>query len=98
MSPEVKLKSDWCKWKDWTELHLSEWRNDWYYLRDSFLDDWIKLDKEKDFTLNVETINYNDVSIEEFMEWFEIPSKPCLINGATDKWTALKNWNFKDLI
>jgi len=88
MDHEVKLKSDKCKRKDWTELHLSEWRVDRYYLRDSFLDEWIKLDKEKDFTLNVETINYNDVSVEEFMERFEVPSKPCIINGATDHWGA----------
>ena len=64
----MKLKSDKCKRKDRTELHLSEWRVYRYYLRDSFLDYLVKLDKEKDFTLNVETINYNDVSVEEFME------------------------------
>lgn len=66
-------------------------------MRDSFLDDWIRLDKEKNFTLNVETINYEDVSVEEFMERFEVPSIPCIINGATDHWPALQKWNFKNL-
>ena len=46
----------------------------------------------------METINYHEVSVESFMERFEIPSKPCIINGATDHWAALQNWNFKDLI
>jgi len=98
MSKEVKLISDKNKRKDWTDLHLSEWRRDWYYLWDSFLDEWIKVDKEWDFTLNIETIDYADVSIEDFMTWFEVPSKPCIINGATSHWSALNNWNFKDLI
>ena len=37
------------------------------------------------------------MSVEEFMEWFEVPSKPCIINGATDHWAAKQKWNFKDL-
>jgi len=32
------------------------------------------------------------------MERFEVPSIPCIINGATDNWSALNIWNFKDLI
>ena len=41
MSRHVKEVSDRFKRKDRTELHLSEWRQDRYYLRDGFLDKWI---------------------------------------------------------
>lgn len=53
------------------------------------MDDWIKLDKESGLNHNVPIINYNDVSVEEFMERFEVASQPCIINGAADNWPAL---------
>ena len=89
MTEEVLKISNKNKWKDRTDIKLNEWRKDRYYLRDQFLDDWINLDKEKGLNHNVETIQYKDVSVEEFMEWFEIPSVPCLIDGATADWPAL---------
>ena len=97
MSAHVKEVSDRFKRKDRTELHLSEWRKDRYYLRDGFLDQWIAQDKILSKTLNVEEININDVSVEEFMERFEIPSLPCIINGVTNDWSAKKNWTMDKL-
>ena len=94
----MKVLTDRFKWKDRSDLWLRNWRKDNYSLRDSFLDDWVNLDKTKGLTLNIETIHYNDVSVEDFMKWFEEPSIPCIINGATDDWPALKSWNHKDLI
>ena len=32
--------------------------------------------------MNVDEIHIDEVSVDEFMEKYEIPSKPCVINGA----------------
>ena len=45
---------------------------------------------------NCERIHCNDVSVEEFVQRFEIPATPCVIEGLTDSWPA-KNWTFDSL-
>jgi histone arginine demethylase JMJD6 len=34
----------------------------------------------------------NDVSLEEFIEKYEKPYIPCVIQGVTDDWLAVDKW------
>jgi hypothetical protein len=72
-----------------SELDLDEWK------RYKFCD----LDMESKFAEpieNIRRIHSKDVSPEEFIQKFEIPSVPCIIEGLTDSWPA-KNWTFESL-
>lgn len=97
MDPKVKEISDRMKRKDRTELHLSEWRQDRFYLRDQFLDEWIDKDLKDGLNYNIGTIHIDDVGVDEFMEKYEVPSVPVIIDGVVDKWPAKDEWSFPKL-
>ena len=44
---------------------------------------------------NVERINVNEVSHEQFVEKYEKLYKPVVITGACDNWKAKYKWNLK---
>lgn len=60
----------------------------WYQLK--YVDCF---DDFKNFTDNTERISVKDVSPEEFIERFEKPYKPVVIQGITDHWKATEKWN-----
>lgn len=43
---------------------------------------------------NIPRIHWNDLSIEEFKEKYEIPNQPVIIEGLADDWLAMDKWNF----
>lgn len=44
---------------------------------------------------NVERININEVSHEQFVEKYEKLYKPVVITGACDNWKAKYKWNLQ---
>lgn len=42
--------------------------------------------------LSVARIHVDDVGLEEFIEKYEKPYVPCVIQGATDNWQANEKW------
>ena len=64
MSDKVKELTDRVKWKDRSDLKLAEWRKDRYYLWDQFMDEIIEWDLKSTINKHIETIDYDNVSIE----------------------------------
>ena len=46
---------------------------------------------------DIERISAKEVSVEEFIERFERPCRPCLITDAMDGWTANTEWTYDKL-
>ena len=46
---------------------------------------------------NIPRIHWNDLSVEEFIEKYQLPNKPVIIEGCADNWPAMDKWNFKHL-
>ncbi len=44
---------------------------------------------------NIDRIDYNQVSNQEFIEKYEIPYKPCIIVNAQKGWNATEKWNLE---
>ena len=49
-------------------------------------------DKFWDFKDNAERVNESDLTIEEFIEKFEKPYKPVIIQGVQNDWKANHKW------
>lgn len=72
----------------------------WWVLRFAELDKeaWYQLkyvecfDEFKNFVDNTERIQVKDVSPELFIERYEKPYKPVVIQGSTDSWKAVEKW------
>ncbi len=64
--------------------------------------DWDCRNYSKSFDLsydnltdNIERIDYNEVSLNEFIEKYEIPSKPVIITNAQTGWKAQEKWTLE---
>jgi len=42
-------------------------------------------------------VHWKDISVQEFIEKYEIPGKPIIISGFAEQWEAPKYWNAKTL-
>lgn len=49
-------------------------------------------DEFKKFTDNTERISVKQVTPEEFIERYEKPYKPVVIQGMTEGWKAVEKW------
>lgn len=65
---------------------------------------WTKLDYKNNFDCSLkgakdegERVHTNDISVEEFIERFEKPYKPVIIEGITDNWKARYKWSLERL-
>ena len=45
--------------------------------------------------INIDYIDYDSVTVEEFMERFEKPDIPCIIRGIQDSWVAKDKWTWR---
>ncbi|GBG79440.1 hypothetical protein CBR_g29587 [Chara braunii] len=52
----------------------------------SIKDEWLRRD-------NIVRRRWPDLTVEEFVEKFEVPNRPVLISGLTDDWPAVKLWD-----
>ena len=46
---------------------------------------------------NIPRVHCNDLSVEEFVEKYQLPNQPVIIEGCADHWPAMEKWNFKQL-
>ncbi|CAF0909213.1 unnamed protein product [Brachionus calyciflorus] len=67
-------------------------------------EEWHKYNYYKNFDLsyenlpdNIDRIDINKVSIEEFIEKYEKPYKPCIIKNAQTDWLAKEKWTLDKL-
>eukprot|EP00049_Salpingoeca_infusionum_P006253 m.103978 g.103978 ORF g.103978 m.103978 type:complete len:418 (+) comp13248_c0_seq9:455-1708(+) len=47
---------------------------------------------------NIERIDYNTVSKEEFIERFETPTRPVIIQNCVSQWPAAERWTMENLV
>jgi len=80
MSAKVKYYTFNIKRKQREELPLRGWHELKLYKNDQFLDEWAK-EPEEVSTINVEKVNVNDITVEEFMEKYEKPGIPVVLLG-----------------
>lgn len=97
LTQRVKYYSIERKRKQREELSVWDWHKLRLYKDDKFLDDWINEDDSVS-TINIDRINANDITVEEFMEKYEKPSIPVVLLGCAENWEALSKWNFPDLL
>lgn len=48
-------------------------------------------------TLNVPRVHYSELSQQDFLEKYQIPNQPVIIEGLADDWPAFEKWDFKTL-
>ncbi|CAI2169642.1 20452_t:CDS:2 [Funneliformis geosporum] len=84
---ERKIKS--IKIRTRSELDIFEWSKRGYANNNY----WIPLSAE-----NVSRIEESNVSREEFIEKYEVPGLPVVINGCTKGWPAEVKWNRETLL
>jgi len=46
---------------------------------------------------NIPRVHASDLSYDEFIEQYQIPNKPVIIEGLSDDWPAMQKWTFKQL-
>jgi hypothetical protein len=44
---------------------------------------------------NIPRVHCDDLSVEDFIEKYQIPNKPVIIEGLADDWPAMSKWSFK---
>ena len=44
--------------------------------------------------MNVDVIDGSKVSVEDFMERYEVPQRPCVIENLAESWPAKEKWTF----
>lgn len=64
--------------------------------------DWCKENYAENFDLsfehlpdNIDRIDNNQVSLDEFINKYEIPYKPCIILNAQKDWNAAEKWTLE---
>jgi histone arginine demethylase JMJD6 len=72
---------------------MKEWVEDNYYKRQDKA-----LSLPEGFKDEIERVHVNDITVEEFVEKFERPSRPVIIQGIADTWPAFKKWTFRKLL
>jgi len=80
MSSRVKYYTFNIKRKQREELPLRGWHNLKLYKNDQFLDDWVN-EPDEVSTMNIDRIHVNDITVEEFMDKYEIPGVPVVLLG-----------------
>lgn len=46
---------------------------------------------------NIPRVHCDDLSVEDFLEKYQKPNKPVIIEGLAEGWPAMQKWNFKQL-
>ena len=77
------------KCKHRSELLLKKWSQDGYWCRQN---DILKVNDPETFVDTIERIHVNDMTVEEFIEKYERAHKPVIIQGVTDTWPGMKEW------
>ena len=112
MSEETCNLLNQAKMKHRTSIKLAKWQQDGYYLRQGeVLDETLKkaiearqlgkrvhIDGPHGFTDNIERVNYNELSEDEFLRRFEFGSRPVIIQGVADDWKGLRDWRMNRLL
>ena len=47
---------------------------------------------------NIERVNINEITAQQFIDKYEKGSRPCIITGVADSWPALEAWRVNKLI
>lgn len=94
MSNGLIQKMDYMKSKHRSNLLLQKWSHDGYWCRQN---DLLKVHDPKTFTDTIERVHVNDFTVEEFIEKYERGHRPCIIQGVTDTWPGLKEWQLNRL-
>lgn len=92
MSNEVKQKLNYMKSKHRSNLLLRKWSADGYYFKQNEL---LKVHDPERFVDTIERIHVNDLTVEQFIERYEVGYKPVIIQGVTDNWKGMKEWQIK---
>ena len=82
-------KLNYMKSKHRTSFLLRKWSADGYWYKQN---DLLKIHDPETFTDNIERVNVDDITVEEFIEKYEKASKPCIITGVTDTWPGMTEW------
>jgi hypothetical protein len=64
-------------------LLVKDWSDDKYFHTQEKT-----LELPKDFKDNIERVNINDLTLEEFLEKYERGDKPVIITGVAENWKA----------
>ena len=88
MSNELKQKMNYMKSKHRTNLLLRKWSADGYF----FKKDVLAKNDLPQIQDNIERIHVDDLTVEQFIEKYEIGHKPVIITGVTDTWKANTEW------
>ena len=81
-----------------SDLPIKDWGKDQLYKDYSDTSEGTKLGEYLNSEdMNIPRVHTNDLSVEEFIEKYQIPNKPVIIEGLADEWQAMKKWNFAQL-
>jgi len=86
MSYALIQKMSMMKSKHRTGILLPEWSKDNYYEKQAEVCDKVLAGKDPSFKDNMPRIHADQVSIEDFIEKFEKPGRPVIIQGITKNW------------
>lgn len=86
-------KINFCKAKHRTEFLMREWVEDNYYKKQDKA-----LSLPEGFKDEIERVHANDITVEDFIEKYERPSRPVIIEGIAETWPAFKKWTFRKLL
>ena len=90
MSNELKQKMCFMKTKHRSNLLLRKWSNDGYFFKQAEV-----LKIGPDFVDNIERIHVDELTVEQFIERYEVGYKPVIIRGVTKEWKANTEWQVK---
>lgn len=68
---------------------------DGYYRKQGEVCDRILKGEDDTFQDTIERIHVDDMTFEEFVEKYERGSKPVIIQGVVDSWSAKHEWTVK---
>ena len=76
------------KAKHRSELLLRKWSQDGYWCRQ---DDVLKIN-DPSFVDTIERVHVKDITVEEFLEKYERGRRPVILQGVTDDWAGMREW------
>ena len=75
-------------------VRLSQWSKSGYWSRQNEI-----LGAEtKTYADQLVRVSSNELTVEKFIEQFEVGEKPCVITDATANWLAKKSWQIQRLV
>lgn len=86
------------KAKHRTGLLLPNWSKDNYFHKQTEVCDKVLQGKDPNFKDNMDRIHADKVTVEEFIERFEKPGRPVIIQGISSKWPGKESWKINQLV